>query len=90
MLDLRLRALDARRAGPLLARQLSPRVTLEDGTALSVPVAPKLGALRQTTAAVRADSLYFVLFANPAKRVRSGDRVGVELGGMHMGEVVVQ
>jgi hypothetical protein len=80
LLDFRMRVLDPRRAAPLLARHVRPRVVTSDGTVLTVPVAPKLGALRQTATAARAGSTYFVLFANPGQRVRRGERVSVELG----------
>ena len=90
MLDLRLRVLDPREAAPLLARRLQPRVVTGDGVELSVPVAPKLGALRQTAPSARPDGRYFALFANPGQRVRPGDRVSVELGGLLAREVPVE
>jgi hypothetical protein len=90
MLDLRLRVLEPVAAAPLLARRLRPRVVTADGSALTVPVAPKLGALRQTAAAAKADGRYFALFANPGQRVRRGERVEVELGELRVEGVVVE
>jgi hypothetical protein len=90
MLDLRLRVLEPRRAAALLARRLEPRLVTADGVVLSVPVAPKLGALRQTALAAKPDGRYFVLFANPGQRVRRGDRVSVELGELLAREVAVE
>lgn len=90
LLDFRMRVLDPLRAAPLLARPLQPRVLTSDGTVLAVPVAPKLGALRQTATAARAGATYFVLFANPEQRVRRGERVSVELGALQAQGVVVE
>jgi len=90
MLDFRMRVLEPLRAAPLLARQLQPRVITSDGAELAVPVAPKLGALRQTTSAAKAGSSYFVLFANPGQRVRRGERVSVELGALQARGVLVE
>lgn len=90
LLDLRLRVLEPLEAAPLLARGLRPRVVSADGAVLTVPVAPKLGALRQTASVARADGSYFVLFANPGQRVRRGERVTVELGELRVEGVVVE
>jgi hypothetical protein len=90
LLDLRMRVLEPRRAAPLLARHVHPRVVTSDGVVLAVPVAPKLGALRQTATAVRTGSAYFILFANPGQRVRRGERVSVELGALQARGVVVE
>ncbi len=90
LLDFRMRVLEPLRAAPLLARQVQPRVVTSDGTVLAVPVAPKLGALRQTATAARAGSTYFVLFANPGQRVRRGERVSVELGALQARGVLVE
>jgi hypothetical protein len=90
LLDFRMRVLEPRRAAPLLARQVQPRLITSDGTVLAVPVAPKLGALRQTATTAKAGSTYFVLFANPAQRVRRGERVSVELGPLQARGVMVE
>jgi hypothetical protein len=90
LLDFRMRVLEPLRAAPLLARQVQPRVITSDGTVLAVPVAPKLGALRQTATVAKAGSTYFVLFANPGQRVRRGERVSVELGALQARGVLVE
>lgn len=81
MLDFRYRVLDAEKAAPLLDRSIKPYVIVEkDQAKLAVPVSSKLGALRQTTHNVRANRNYFVLFSNPARHVKSGDKVTVVIG----------
>jgi hypothetical protein len=45
-----------------------------------VPQAPKLGSMRQTSFAVKADRDYFIVFANPYQMVRAGDQVSVVVG----------
>jgi hypothetical protein len=90
MLDLRLRVLDARKAAPLLGRKHQPRLIASDGSVLRVPVAPKLGALRQAPAALEPGATYFALFANPGQKIQRGDRVRVELSDSWALEVVVE
>lgn len=80
MLDFRYKVLDPRKAGPLFNRKIKPLLTHEKtGATFSVPVPPKIGALRQTRPPV-AGKHYFIIFANPAKYVQPGDRVTVTVG----------
>lgn len=90
LLDLRFQVIDPQAAVPLLSRSVQPRLVLEDGTELFVPTAPKLGRLRQTSTSIRSDGVYFVLFANPARRVRRGQVVSLELGDFRAEQVLVQ
>lgn len=81
ILDFRYRVVDAEKAAPLLDRRIKPYILVEkDESRLEVPVTNKLGALRQTTKHVRPDRNYFVLFSNPARHVKSGDKVTVVIG----------
>ncbi len=81
LLDFRYRVLDAEKAAPLLDRRIKPYLIVEkDNAKLEVPVTSKLGALRQTTFNVKADRNYFILFSNPARHVRSGDKVTIVIG----------
>lgn len=81
ILDFRYRVVDAEKAAPLLDRRIKPYIIVEkDDARLEVPVTNKLGALRQTTKHVKANRNYFVLFSNPARHVKSGDRVTIVIG----------
>jgi hypothetical protein len=85
-LDFRYRVIDAEKAAPLLVRRESPdpRVVVEkSGAVLRVPFSQKVGSMRQSVgheSQVRADRNYFILFANPARHVKTGDRVTIEIG----------
>lgn len=92
ILDFRYRVLDAEKAAPLLDRRIKPAPYLiveKDNAKLGVPVTSKLGALRQTTFNVKANRNYFVLFSNPSRHVRSGDKVTVVIGDFKAEHLVV-
>lgn len=92
ILDFRYRVLDAEKAAPLLDRRIKskPYVLVEkDNARLGVPVTSKLGALRQTTLNVKANRNYFILFSNPSRHVRSGDKVTVVIGDFKAEHLVV-
>ena len=81
MLDFRYKVLDAEKAAPILDRRITPYVKVaKTGVRLLVPQAPKLGAMRQTSFAVKADRDYFIVFANPYQTVHVGDQVSVVVG----------
>ena len=91
MLDFRYRVLDAEKAAPILDRRITAYVKVaKTGTRLLVPQAPKLGSMRQTTFAVKADRNYFIVFANPAQTVGVGDQVSVVVGDFQTGNLTVQ
>jgi hypothetical protein len=81
MLDFRYRVLDAEKAAPILDRRITPYLKVtKTGARLLVPQAPKLGSMRQTSFAVKADRDYFIVFANPYQTVAVGDQVSVVIG----------
>jgi hypothetical protein len=81
MLDFRYRVVDAEKAAPILDRRITPYVQVQEtGVRLLVPQAPKLGSMRQTSFAVKADRDYFIVFANPSQIVSKGDLVSVVVG----------
>ena len=79
LIDLRYRVKDTAKAQALVQRQVHPVLVNEvTGDRYYVPQAPKIGSLRQSATAkqpVQADKVYFMLFANPDRRLRSGDKV---------------
>lgn len=81
MLDFRYDVTDPEKARALLSADVRPYLVHEKtGAKLLVPSSPKVGALRQSTAAPREGGRYFVMFANPGRLVKSGDSVSVILG----------
>lgn len=92
MLDFRYRVIDAKKAAPLLDRRIKPApyiIVEKNNAKLGVPVTSKLGALRQTTFNVKPNRNYFVLFSNPSRHVRSGDKVTVVIGDFKVEHLVV-
>lgn len=93
MLDFRYRVIDPKKAIPVLDGRVQP--FLQDdahGAKLGVPDTPVLGRMRQTSrnGKVLTNHTYFILFGNPGKAVKSGDRVTLLLGNLKVTDVVVQ
>lgn len=89
LIDVRYRVKDVAKAQALLERKVHPVLVNEaTGERYYVPQAPKLGPLRQSATAkqpVQLDKVYFMLFANPDRKLRSGEKVT-----LHAGESTVQ
>lgn len=80
MLDFRYKVLDPQKAAPLFDRKNKPVLVHEKtGAKFAVPAPPKIGSLRQTRPPV-AGKHYFMIFANPGKYVKPGDKVTVTAG----------
>lgn len=92
VLDLRYRVQDAAKAAPLLDGKQRPVLVDDRGAVLGVPRTPILGSLRQTSrnGKVSTDHTYFVLFANPAKYLRPGDRVTLVVGDARLPGLTVE
>jgi hypothetical protein len=89
MLAFKYRVLDPEKAKLLNDRKT--RAFLRDeatGTVLSVPAMENVGELR-TGAAPEADRTYFMIFGNPGKLVKSGSRVSVVAGTLHVDGLIV-
>lgn len=89
MLAFKYRVLDPEKAKLLNDRQT--RAFLRDeatGNVLSVPAMEKVGELR-TGAAPEADRTYFMIFGNPGRLVKSGSRVSVVAGALHIDGLIV-
>jgi hypothetical protein len=90
MLALRYRITD-----PVKARQLNDRaaraylVDEATGTWLAVPSMENIGELRPG-AKPEADRNYFMIFGNPAKLVKRGNRVSLVVGTLRVDGLVVQ
>ena len=91
MLDFRYRILDPQKAAPLLSRQVKPYlVDQESGSKLIVPAPPKVGSLRQKSYQPIPGKIYFVLFSNPGRLVKSGNKVTVVIGDFRAEDLIVE
>lgn len=91
MLDFRYRVLDPQAASKIIRRDAEPHLIDEArGSILRVPAPPKVGPLRHTGKNMLAGKQYFILFANPAKRVKAGDEVTVVIGEQRFPRLVVR
>ena len=89
MLDFRFTIEDPEKAKPLLGRKTKPYlVHQKSGAKFVVPNTPKVGPLR-TDNADQAGRTLFILFANPAQTVKSGDKVTVVIGECEIKDLVV-
>jgi len=61
----------------------------EDGSRLTVPTMEKIGMLRQT-ATPEAGREYWMVFANPGKLVKPGQRVDVVVGAFRASSLTVE
>lgn len=85
MLDFRYRVVDVDKARKLMDRKLKPQlIVTKTGNRLQVPTPPKLGPLRQSSRTPRADTNYFIFFANPRRQVNTGDEVSIQIGDLEI------
>ena len=90
MLEFRYKVLDAEKAKPLFDRQTKPVLThAESGAKFIVPTPAKTGALRNSNPPL-VDHTYWMFFANPAKFVKPGDLVTIEIGDFVAENIVVE
>jgi hypothetical protein len=90
MLDFRYRVIDPEKASSLLKRQTeSYLIDQATGRKLAVPKT-KLGPLRQTSVKPLPNRIYFILFANPNRSVKLGDKVTLVLGDLKIEDLVVE
>jgi hypothetical protein len=90
MLDFRYRVKDPEKASPLFDRKIKPYlIDQASGAKFLVPESPKVGALRQTRKPV-ADKNYFIIFANPGKYIKKGNKVSVVIGDFKAENLTVQ
>jgi hypothetical protein len=93
VLDLRYRVRDQARAAALLDPK--KKVMLVDDVRhaqLGVPESPVIGGMRQTARnhVVYTDRDYFILFVNPGRAVRVGDRLQLAIDGRKIAQLTVE
>ena len=92
VIDLRYRVLDPAKAQPLLDRTVRPVLIDEaTGNRFYVPVPPTVGALRQTSRnkVIHTDRDYFMLFANPDRKLQAGSKVTLYVGDQRFGNLQI-
>lgn len=90
MLDFRYRVLDAVKAAPLFSREFKPYLIDEaTGARFLVPDSPKVGALR-TTRPPKEGKNYFIIFVNPGRYIKAGNKVTVVIGDFKAEHLVVE
>lgn len=91
MLDLRYKVTDPQRAASLLDRKKDVYLLHEaSGKVFPVPVMAKLGPMRQITQSPKPGKIYFVLFSNTGKLIRSGDLATLVLGDLRLQHLLVE
>jgi hypothetical protein len=89
IVDLRYRVLDTGKAQALLDRKVRPVLVDEaTGQRFYVPTPPIVGALRQTARnkVIHTDRDYFMLFANPDRKLQPGSKVTLYVGEQRIGD----
>lgn len=94
LIDLRYRVKDVNKAQALLERKLKPVLVNEaTGDRYYIPQTPKVGQLRQSATSkqpAQLDKVYFMLFANPDRKLRTGEKVTLYAGDSVVKGLVVQ
>ncbi len=91
MLDFRYRVIDPKKAVPLLKRQAKPYLIDQQSSArLIVPTPPKVGSLRQKSYQPLTGKIYFIMFANPGKLIKHGNKVTVVIGDFRAEDLIVE
>lgn len=89
MVDFRFRVLDAAKAARIFDRRTMPyMIDQATGAKFIVPNPPKVGPLR-SGGNIKEGRTYFIFFANPAKYVKSGNKITIVVGDFKIQDVVV-
>lgn len=90
MLDFRYRVINPEKAAAIINRKTKPYLIVEKtGVRLDVPSSYKVGPLRQSAQFAQANKNYFMLFANPGRRVKAGEMVTIVAGDYKLEHVTV-
>jgi hypothetical protein len=91
MLNFRYRIVHPERASSLVQPKVKPYIIDEkSGMKSAVPNLPKVGSLRQRSKEAKSDRIYFILFSNPGKFIKSGNKVTVVIGDLSIKNLVVE
>jgi hypothetical protein len=90
VLDFRYRIVNPSQAAALFERSIKPTlIDLASGAQLRVPRMAKVGPLK-AYGGLKAGRTYFILFANPSRRVKPGARVAVVIGDLRLEGLLVE
>lgn len=90
MVDFRYRVLDPAKAAALLHKGAKPYLLdAVTGRRLTVPSPAYVGPLRQTAVAPQRDKIYFILFGNGGRLLKTGSRVTLVLGDARAEDLVI-
>lgn len=90
MLDFRYRVVDSEKAAPLFSHKIKPYLIDEaSGSKFFVPNPPKVGSLRHTRKP-SDNKNYFIIFANPARYVKKGNKVTIVIGDFKVENITVE
>jgi hypothetical protein len=79
-----------RKGAPLFSHKIKPYIIDQaTGAVMAVPDVPKLGSMRSTRKPVK-DKNYAILFANPQKHIKPGNKVTVVIGDFRAENLVVE
>ena len=92
MLDFRFRVMDVDKALPLFDHRIKPHIVAErSNIKLPVPMSTKVGAFRPTNRGknIKADKTYYMIFGNPDRHVKAGEKVTVVIGDFKVEHLMV-
>ncbi len=91
LLDFRYKVVDPAKAKLVVNKKDSPYLIHEaTGAQVGVPSSEQIGALRHTGGNLKPNTSYFVLFANPGRYIKRGDRVTLVMGKYRIEHLVVE
>ncbi len=91
MLDFRYNVVDANKAAKLAGPDIRPLlIDHATETVMRVPTAPKVGPLRPTAARLAPGKVYFMLFINSGRVVKSGSTITIVIGDARIEYLTVQ
>ena len=91
MLDVRYRVFDKEKAKPLFDRKVRPFAIEEKSSVkYGVPASPKVGFLRQAPQHIKENKEYFLMIANPGKRIKPGDKLTLVIGDFRIEHLTVE
>ena len=91
MLDIRYRVLDSKKAVKIFDRKAKPYVIQEStGHTFTVPSNAKVGFMRQKPKHIEDNKMYFIMVANPARRIQAGEKITLVIGEVKIPGLAVQ
>jgi hypothetical protein len=91
IVEFRYRVQDPIKAARIINRKVHPFLLDQaTGARFDVPRAPKVGTLRHMGSKLMAGRTYNILFANPGRYVKRGNKVTVTIGDLRLENLVVE